>query len=113
MKFFSVLAVLATAALVSAQSDVDACATCLQSSLQALPLCASVNITMGELNPEGDAVMAACLCSSLNGTWVDACTGDAQCGQDIVSFKNAYSDNIQSAGLSCGTTPSFAPSSTA
>ncbi|KAG0239640.1 hypothetical protein B0O80DRAFT_434573 [Mortierella sp. GBAus27b] len=113
MKFVSafVLVAAATIGMVSAQGTPDACKSCLQSALSALPLCKGLNIKMGELDPAADPSLVPCLCSSLDGAWVDGCTGAAQCGQDISSFKKSYSDNIQDAGLSCGASPTFIPGS--
>ncbi|KAF9095747.1 hypothetical protein BGX23_012675 [Mortierella sp. AD031] len=115
MKFFKALALLATTtmALVYAQSaENDAptpCMLCLQNSLQSLPACAGLTIIFGEINPASDPAYAACLCSSLDGAWIDKCTTGAQCSQDVVSFKNAYADNIRAAGLACGAQPTFVP----
>ncbi|KAI1309709.1 hypothetical protein EDD11_004051 [Mortierella claussenii] len=110
MKFLPSIALLTLTTLVSAQNTLNACTTCLQSSISALPLCKGLNITIGDFQPGNNpTAVAACLCSSLSGNWIDQCTGAAQCGQDIASFKNTYSGNIQAAGLSCGTTPSFVP----
>ncbi|KAF9428307.1 hypothetical protein BGZ76_001987 [Entomortierella beljakovae] len=106
MKIFSALAALATAAMVSAQSS---CFICLQTSIQALPLCQKLSVIMGEFDPASDPDMPACLCSSLDGSWIDACTDANYCGQDIFSFKDSYAKNLQSAGLSCGPTPSYVP----
>ncbi|KAF9182037.1 hypothetical protein BGZ51_005009 [Haplosporangium sp. Z 767] len=114
MKFLYALALLVTMTVVSVQGQTNgaaACTICLQNSIQALPLCSGLNITMGDFNPSENPAYAKCLCSSLDGAWIDACTGKDQCGQDIVSFKNAYAGNIQAAGLSCGPTPTFAPKS--
>ncbi|KAG0007091.1 hypothetical protein BGZ65_008906 [Modicella reniformis] len=105
-----VLVAAATVTVVSAQGP---CMTCLQNALTALPLCKGLNITMGELEPAADPALVKCLCSSLGGAWIDGCTGSTQCGQDILSFKKAYAGNLQSAGLSCGATPTFIPAPSA
>ncbi|KAG0196849.1 hypothetical protein BGX28_009685 [Mortierella sp. GBA30] len=112
MKFLCSIAFLAATAIISVQGQTNgaaACTICLQDSLKALPLCAGLNITVGNFNPSENPAYAVCLCSSLDGAWVDACSGADKCGQDILSFKNAYAGNLQSAGLSCGTTPTFNP----
>ncbi|GJJ76647.1 hypothetical protein EMPS_09006 [Entomortierella parvispora] len=114
MKFTPTVA-LATAVLalsVSAQTNSTeggACQTCLQDSLMALPACTGLNITMGEVNPSITPQYAACLCSSINGTWIDACT--KTCGSDIDGFKQAYAQEMEGQiGLNCnGTTPTFVP----
>ncbi|KAG0282065.1 hypothetical protein BGZ96_000860 [Linnemannia gamsii] len=110
MKFFKALAILATTAttLVFAQDATQSpCMVCLQDSLQSLPACTGLKIVIGDMDPSSDPAYAACLCSSLDGAWVDKCI--ATCGQDIVSFKKAYSQNIQDAGLKCGAQPTFIP----
>ncbi|KAG0249083.1 hypothetical protein BG011_009611 [Mortierella polycephala] len=112
MKFFPALALLATMTMVSVQGQTNgaaACTICLQKSIQALPLCSGLNITMGDFNPSENPAYAKCLCSTLDGAWIDSCSGENQCGQDIAAFKSAYAGNIQAAGLSCGATPTFAP----
>ncbi|KAG0054321.1 hypothetical protein BGZ83_011427 [Gryganskiella cystojenkinii] len=112
MKSFTSIVVLAAtlvASLVSAQDAPNACSTCLQQSIQSLPLCQGLNIVIGDFNPGESPAYAACLCSSLDGAWIDNCTGVAQCGADIKSFKSAYAGNIQNAGLICGSTPTFVP----
>jgi hypothetical protein len=108
MKTFTSLTVLAAAALsfVAGQTP-DACASCLEQSIQSLPLCQGLNITIGAFNPGESVAMATCLCSSLNGAWIEACTNVAECGADIRSFENAYASNIQNAGLVCGSQPTF------
>jgi hypothetical protein len=94
--------------LVLAQDSTQTpCMVCLQDSLQSLPACTGLTIVVGEMDPSSDPAYAACLCSSLDGAWVDKCT--STCGQDILSFKNAYSANIQAAGLKCGDQPTFIP----
>ncbi|KAF9325697.1 hypothetical protein BG006_010827 [Podila minutissima] len=95
MKFTILAAVAALLAAVSAQSDPAACTLCLQSSLQSLPACTGVEASSS--NP----AYAACLCASLNGAWIDACSGDSQCGAAIATFRASYASNIQAAGLSC------------
>ncbi|KAF9574843.1 hypothetical protein EC968_005321 [Mortierella alpina] len=86
------------------------CTLCLQNALRALPLCKDLNITVGEFNPGVSPEYAVCLCSSINGTWIDACKGDSLCGPDIESFKGAYGSNLGHAGLQCnGTKPTFIP----
>ncbi|KAG0212919.1 hypothetical protein BGX28_005381 [Mortierella sp. GBA30] len=97
------------ATLASVQSDPAACTLCLQKALQALPACANVQATApGSVSP----AYAACLCSSLTGTWMDSCKDAAQCGVTIDSFKASYATNIQTAGLSCnGNQASFTPPS--
>ncbi|KAK3815827.1 MAG: hypothetical protein J3R72DRAFT_461261 [Linnemannia gamsii] len=116
MKFFTTLTlVLATiSALVVAQeptatdnSAPTPCMVCLQDSLQSLTACTSLTIVVGDMDPASDPAFAECLCSSLDGAWIDKCL--STCSQDIVSFKNAYSENIQAAGLICGAQPTFVP----
>ncbi|KAF9151950.1 hypothetical protein BG015_005996 [Linnemannia schmuckeri] len=114
MKFFKVLAFLATTAvtLVLAQVQNDAptpCMVCLQESLQSLSACKSLTVVIGNMDPASDPAYAACLCSSLDGAWIDKCM--STCSQDVVSFKNAYAENIQAAGLRCGAQPTFIPTS--
>ncbi|KAG0200209.1 hypothetical protein BGX28_006659 [Mortierella sp. GBA30] len=116
---FNLLSVasLAFATIVAAQQGGNStngggsgCMLCLQNSLMALPLCKGLNITVGEFNPGLSPEYAVCLCSSLNGTWIDACKDPSVCGPDIESFKNAYAENMQQAGLQCnGTKPTFIP----
>ncbi|KAF8926926.1 hypothetical protein EDD21DRAFT_363869 [Dissophora ornata] len=109
-------ALFSVASIVAAQNstgDGAACTLCLQNSLRALPLCKDLNITMGNFDPSVSPAYAACLCSSLNGTWIDACAGVSQCGPDVEQFKNTYPSTIQDAGLQCnGTTPTFVPVAT-
>ncbi|KAF9097782.1 hypothetical protein BGX29_007937 [Mortierella sp. GBA35] len=96
---------------VSAQSDASACTLCLQQALQTLPACANVEATAGSVSP----AYAACLCSSLDGSWIDSCSGADQCGAAIATFKASYGSNIQSAGLQCGPNGQafFTPAATA
>ncbi|KAG0334935.1 hypothetical protein BG004_000204 [Podila humilis] len=108
--FASIILVLLTSAgSVSAQSGSADCTVCLQTSIQALPLCTGLDITMGNFNPSESTAYAACLCSSLDGKWIEACSGDDKCGGDILSFQAAYAGNIQSAGLVCTPVPTFIP----
>ncbi|KAF9947668.1 hypothetical protein BGZ70_002570 [Mortierella alpina] len=107
MKFLLSLALLATATVVSAQNGAASCTICLQNAIMALPKCAGLNITMTDFDPSLNPAYSVCLCSSLDGAWVDGCSGADKCGQDILSFKKAFADNIKSAGLSCEGTPSF------
>ncbi|KAF9906752.1 hypothetical protein EC991_000345 [Linnemannia zychae] len=116
MKFFNsltlILATLATLALAQeTPTDNGAptpCMVCLQDSLQSLPACSGLTIVVGDMDPASDPAYASCLCSSLDGAWVDKCL--STCSQDIVSFKNAYAENIQAAGLICsGAQPTFVP----
>ncbi|KAG0326116.1 hypothetical protein BGZ99_010094 [Dissophora globulifera] len=94
----------------STAGDSLACTTCLQSSLQALPLCQGLNITTNAPNSTVTPAYAACLCSSMNGTWIDACADPTKCGPDILAFKAQYPDTLTRLGLQCnGTTPTFAP----
>ncbi|KAF9538504.1 hypothetical protein EC957_006707 [Mortierella hygrophila] len=115
MQFFKALALLATTlSLVLAQdastdSGPTPCMLCLQDSLQSLSACTTVKVVIGEMEPASDPAYAACLCSSLDGAWIDKCT--STCSQDVLSFKNAYAENIQAAGLSCGAQPTFVPAS--
>ena len=116
MKFTPTVA-LATAILalsVSAQTNSTengACDTCLQKSLMALPKCVGLNITLGTVDPAVSPQYAVCLCSSLNGTWIDACT--ETCGPDIAGFKATYAQEMQGVGLDCnGTIPTFVPQPT-
>ncbi|GJJ76648.1 hypothetical protein EMPS_09007 [Entomortierella parvispora] len=112
MKTFTSLAVLAAVALsfVAGQQSADPCSACLQQSIQSLPLCQGLNVTIGAFNPGESTAYAACLCSSLDGAWISQCTDVTACGSDINSFQSAYSSNIQSAGLICGAQPTFNPS---
>ncbi|KAG0007092.1 hypothetical protein BGZ65_008907 [Modicella reniformis] len=65
---------------------------------------------MGDFNPDVSPAYAVCLCSSLDGAWIDACKGTTLCGPDIESFKTSYPSTIQQAGLQCnGSTPTFVP----
>ncbi|KAF9911474.1 hypothetical protein BX616_010575 [Lobosporangium transversale] len=115
MKLYSAIALVALTSLAltskSAQSaPLNSCMTCLQSSLSSLSDCKGLDIQIGNLNPGNNpSAFATCLCSSLDAAWVDACTGAEHCDQDILSFKNTYSENIQAAGLSCQPTPVFLP----
>lgn len=111
MKTFTSLAVLAAAVLsfVAGQQSDNPCSACLENSIQSLPLCQGLNVTIGAFTPGESTAYAACLCSSLDGAWIDACTGVSQCGSDIDSFKSAYAGNIQDAGLICGAQPTFIP----
>ncbi|KAG0264204.1 hypothetical protein BG011_007238 [Mortierella polycephala] len=94
--------------LVSAQSDPAACTLCLQEALQTLPACGNVEATPGSVSQD----YANCLCSSLNGAWMDSCKGDAQCGSTLAPFQSLYASNIQLAGLNCaGGQASFTPPS--
>ncbi|KAG0334934.1 hypothetical protein BG004_000203 [Podila humilis] len=89
-----------------------ACTICLQTSLQALPLCKSLNVTgtIGEFDPSGSKEYAACLCSSLDGAWIDGCNDPSKCGADIDLFKQTYKQSMTQAGLDCtGSTPTFNP----
>ncbi|KAF9916169.1 hypothetical protein FBU30_001518 [Linnemannia zychae] len=112
MKFITALTILATIATASvfAQSTTDGsaptpCMSCLKASIESLPACQSLTIVIGDMNPASDPAYAKCLCSSLDGAWVDKCI--STCSQDILSFKNAYSENIQAAGLRCSPVPTF------
>ncbi|KAF9939016.1 hypothetical protein BGZ67_010070 [Mortierella alpina] len=107
MKFFISLALLAAVTVVSAQNGAASCTVCLQDSIKALPKCAGLNITMGDFDPSTNPAYAVCLCSSLDGAWVDRCLGADKCGRDILSFKDNFAANIKDAGLSCEGTPSF------
>ncbi|KAF9025037.1 hypothetical protein BGZ52_009828 [Haplosporangium bisporale] len=119
MKFTTLLPMALLATFAAAQSNSTeggggsaACTTCLQTSLQALPLCKSLNVTgvIGEFDPTGSPAYAACLCSSLDGTWIDTCLDPSKCGADIANFKATYADSMKQAGLVCnGTTPTFNP----
>ncbi|KAF9911473.1 hypothetical protein BX616_010574 [Lobosporangium transversale] len=118
---FSVALIIAfafTVSSVSAQNDGNntdgaICTTCLQDSLRALPLCKDLNITMGSFNPGESVAYAACMCSSLDGAWVDLCKDPSKCGPDVESFKGTYAATMEQAGLRCnGTTPTFIPQPT-
>ncbi|KAG0032737.1 hypothetical protein BGZ81_010136 [Podila clonocystis] len=111
MKFTLLAYVAALLTVAAAQSGSADCTICLQSAIQALPKCAGLDITVGNFNPGESAAYAECLCSSLDGAWIGGCSGADKCGQDVLSFKATYSDNIQSAGLSCSPVPTFVPSS--
>ncbi|KAK3813365.1 MAG: hypothetical protein J3Q66DRAFT_348130 [Benniella sp.] len=105
MKFtaLAVAAIAMVASMVSAQGDAVACTLCLQNAIKALPACANVQPTAGSVS----TAYAACLCSSLSGSWADACT--AQCGSAAVStLKSSYSTLIQAAGLVCTGTQGWA-----
>ncbi|KAG0054322.1 hypothetical protein BGZ83_011428 [Gryganskiella cystojenkinii] len=108
--FATVLASAVLALAVTAQNSTD-CTLCLQKNLMALPACNGLNITVGDINPGVTPQYAVCLCSSLSGAWIDACT--TTCGPDIVQFKQTYAQSMQQAGLNCnGTTPTFNPGPT-
>ncbi|KAF9118411.1 hypothetical protein BGW39_001212 [Mortierella sp. 14UC] len=111
MKFTALasIAALAIASVVSAQDG--ACQTCLQTSLKALPLCASVNITIGNyFDSAASPEYAACLCQSTSGAWIDSCIAAKTCTDDILSFKAAYAESLAEMGLNCnGTTPTIVP----
>ncbi|KAF9934969.1 hypothetical protein FBU30_009391 [Linnemannia zychae] len=97
---FTILATAAVAFLatvVSAQADASACTLCLQEALKALPACANVEPTPGSVSP----AYAACLCSSLSGSWADSCASTADCGSTVAAFKSNYGINMKSAGLNC------------
>ncbi|KAF9906751.1 hypothetical protein EC991_000344 [Linnemannia zychae] len=114
MKFTALasIAALAVASVVSAQDE--ACQTCLQTSLKALPLCTGVNITLGDFDPTSSPAYAACLCQSTSGTWIDSCITAKTCSDDILSFKASYADSLTEMGLNCnGTTPTFVPAPSA
>lgn len=114
MKTFTSLTVLAAVVLsfVAGQSN-NPCSACLEQSIQSLPLCQGLNVTIGAFNPGESTAYAACLCSSLDGAWINACTDVTECGTDINSFKSAYAGNIQDAGLVCGSQPTFIPAASA
>ncbi|KAF9365887.1 hypothetical protein BGX34_007695 [Mortierella sp. NVP85] len=62
---------------------------------------------MGNFDPAANPAYAVCLCSSLDGAWIDTCKTTCP---DIESFKASYASNIQQAGLQCnGSTPTFVP----
>ncbi|KAF9352780.1 hypothetical protein BGX26_009450 [Mortierella sp. AD094] len=105
------LAYLASTAMAASNStNGDACSTCLQNSLLSLPLCKGLNITVGGFTPGESPAFAVCLCSSLNGTWIDPCQATTLCGPDILEFKATYQSNMEQAGLQCnGTKPTFIP----
>ncbi|KAG0032738.1 hypothetical protein BGZ81_010137 [Podila clonocystis] len=116
MKFATLLPVALLATFAAAQGNStggsDPCTSCLQTSLQALPLCKSLNVTsaIGEFDPSGSPAYAACLCSSLDGAWMDNCKDASKCGGDILTFKASYGDLMKQAGLVCnGATPTFNP----
>ncbi|KAG0282066.1 hypothetical protein BGZ96_000861 [Linnemannia gamsii] len=114
MKFAALapIAALALASAVSAQTD--ACQTCLQNGIKALPLCAGVNITIGEFQDTGSPAYAACLCQSTSGTWIDSCVTSKTCSEDFLSFKATYASSLTDIGLNCnGTTPTLIPGTTA
>ncbi|KAF9916168.1 hypothetical protein FBU30_001517 [Linnemannia zychae] len=114
MKFTAVapIAILALASAVSAQTDV--CQNCLQTSLKALPLCANVNITVGDFDPNSSPGYAACLCQSTSGTWIDTCITNKACSEDVLSLKQNYAASLTELGLNCsGATPTFIPAPTA
>ncbi|KAF9998451.1 hypothetical protein BGZ80_006048 [Entomortierella chlamydospora] len=117
---FTVLPVAALAFLVSTvvaqtnSTNGETCEECLQSSLLSLPLCKGLNITIGDFNPGESPAFVVCLCSSMNGTWIDACQATTLCGPDILQFKASYQSDMEQAGLQCnGTTPTFNPGPTA
>lgn len=86
------------------------CVLCLQTSLGALPKCKGLNITMGNIEPGVSPAYAVCLCSAIDGAWVDSCKDATKCGADIESFKSSFASNLQQAGLQCnGTTPTYSP----
>jgi hypothetical protein len=100
MKFTILVAafVALVASTASAQEDPSACTLCLQEALKQLPACANVEATAGSVSP----AYAACLCSSLDGSWIDSCSGADKCGATVAAFKSSYGDNIKAAGLACG-----------
>ncbi|KAF9103072.1 hypothetical protein BGX27_010749 [Mortierella sp. AM989] len=118
---FAALPLAALALLVSSVAgqnntggDGELCTSCLQTALMALPLCKGLNITIGNFNPGESPAFAVCLCSSIDGAWVDTCQDTTKCGPDIVSFKASYKANMEQVGLQCnGTTPTFIPGPTA
>ncbi|KAG0282112.1 hypothetical protein BGZ96_000830 [Linnemannia gamsii] len=97
------------ASTATAQADPSACTLCLQEALKQLPACANVEVTAGSVSP----AYAACLCSSLSGSWIDSCSGTDKCGAAISAFKSSYGGNIKAAGLTCGANgqASFTPAS--
>ncbi|KAG0057229.1 hypothetical protein BGZ83_000642 [Gryganskiella cystojenkinii] len=107
MKFsIAAVTILFLASMVSAQDNAAACTACLQKALQALPACAGVPVSAGSVSP----AYAACLCSSLSGSWIDSCNGGANCGSTVSAFKASYASNMQAAGLNCaGGKASFTP----
>ncbi|KAG0066823.1 hypothetical protein BGZ89_006856 [Linnemannia elongata] len=109
MKFAALapIAALALASAVSAQTD--ACQNCLQTAIKALPLCAGVNITIGDFNPAASPAYAACLCQSTSGTWIDSCIASKTCSEDVLSLKATYASSLTEIGLNCNGT--VAPSS--
>ncbi|KAF9151951.1 hypothetical protein BG015_005997 [Linnemannia schmuckeri] len=114
MKFAALapITALALASAVSAQTD--ACQTCLQTAIKALPLCAGVNITIGDFDPAASPAYAACLCQSTSGTWIDSCIASKTCSDDVLSLKATYASSLTEIGLNCnGTTPTFIPGTTA
>ncbi|KAF9182036.1 hypothetical protein BGZ51_005008 [Haplosporangium sp. Z 767] len=112
LTFFSAAA-LAMVAVVAGQevpSNGTACVLCLQDSLRALPLCKDIDVVVGEFNPGLSPDYASCLCSSLDGAWIDACMDATKCNADIAAFKSDYAKNIKEAGLQCdGASPTFIP----
>ncbi|KAF9143178.1 hypothetical protein BGX30_001123 [Mortierella sp. GBA39] len=109
---FTILAaafVALVASTASAQADPSACTLCLQESLMQLPACANVEATAGSVSP----AYAACLCSSLSGSWIDSCAAADKCGSAISAFKSSYAPNMKDAGLTCGSNgqASFTPTS--
>ncbi|KAG0369101.1 hypothetical protein BGX24_002549, partial [Mortierella sp. AD032] len=79
MKFTILAATLVAllASTASAQSDPSACTLCLQQALAQLPACANVQppAAAGTVSP----AYAACLCSSLSGSWIDSCSAADKC----------------------------------
>ncbi|KAF8946288.1 hypothetical protein BGZ47_000895 [Haplosporangium gracile] len=111
MKFTILAAALVAivASTASAQVDPSTCTLCLQEALKQLPACANVKAIAGSVSP----AYAACLCSSLSGSWIDSCAAADKCGSTISAFKNSYAPNIRAAGLTCGSKgqASFTPAS--
>ncbi|KAF9128631.1 hypothetical protein BGW39_004891, partial [Mortierella sp. 14UC] len=100
------------ATTVSAQSsDPSACTLCLQQALKQLPACANVQPPVA--NGPVSSAYAACLCSSLSGSWIDSCSAANKCGATVTALKSAYGPNIKAAGLTCGPggQASFTPAS--
>ncbi|KAF9154891.1 hypothetical protein BG015_011674 [Linnemannia schmuckeri] len=97
------------ASTASAQADPSTCTLCLQNALKQLPACTNVEVTAGSVSP----AYAACLCSSLSGSWIDSCAAANKCGSAISAFKSSYASNIRAAGLTCGSNgqASFTPAS--
>ncbi|KAF9583317.1 hypothetical protein BGW38_009758 [Lunasporangiospora selenospora] len=93
----------------SATPPSPACMQCLIDAVKTLPQCSKLDFAsaLSSPTPPTTPEFAACLCSSMDGAWIDRCAGQAQCGPAVSVFK--YAESMKTSGLTCGPTPSFAP----